>query len=670
MNQTAVVPDLEEAAPDDPLFTLASNSVDDQRNWALDETTKRYVEEHVISMLETIRSDMTALHEEWAAIARMTTMTHDEGQRYRGRSNVYVPSYAKARATLITSISQGMFPSDDYVSVTDKERPNDAEPVNALAVKTWLKYQFEKVAKVRKNMKPFIGQLIDYGIAIGKTWYDKTPAKSGKRAKVRMPNGGSKYRSTNHHEGLRFSTRSVFDWYVYPYNINGIEEATLVFEDLPVSRAFLRARERADLWENVDKALGAPEISEHTRTQNETTAEHMGTVQSSREFSGSDVGEQLTITEVWCDLVLPRAAYMEDEEPGVPIPCKLVLAGDVILQCVRNPFWHQLPPYVVVRDDPKPGNFFSKGKGHLIQGLQYLVNDFANQMNDNGIMGMNPMIIANPSTLAGPLTPLKPGGVWMTTDVQNGIRFDRPPIEQTQYGMQLIQLWASMVADFSGATPTLQGSKGAKTATSTQILQKNAMNPLKDLVEDIEESVMTPLMFMAWVLGQQYEDEKMMVEVMGDTGGWSPKSMTRDQLCGDFIFQWMASAQAANQAQRAEQGMRLLAALTPPLVQMLAQAGHTIDPYIVLKRVYQDSLGYRDFDKFVKANQMPPGMAGLPGQEGAGPEALPPGGPRSAVEQAAGAGPEASTMAPGEGDELDPIRQAIEAQTAMQGEEQ
>lgn len=675
--ETALVPLIEEAQDVDHddadmggVADEASVAVDDDRNYALDEGVKAYFMQHIYQVLMQTRQNMISLHEEWKSVARMTTMSHDSTRRYVGRSDVYIPSYAKAKGTLISAIMQGLFPSDDFMNVSDRERPDQANQPNALATKTYIQWEFEKNAHLKAHVRQGVGERIDYGHWILKFWYAKESVgfRQGRLARGAISDAMTKpltyeeYKSYRKREGLRVSVRSVYDWYIYPLNINEIDEATLIFEDIDVSLGFIKERGRTKEWENVEYAINAPVISEHNNTQQERQIEQSNSTDSQSQYADSDIGAIRTMTEIWCNVRLPDKAYMTDE-PKIPIPCKLVVAGDVLLQVIRNPFWFQCHPYLVDRDDPKPGHFFSKGTGKHIKGLQALVNDFTNQMNDNGTMGMNPMVIANPSTLASPITPIKPGGVWYTTDVANGIKFDRPPIEQIQYGMNLVQLYAGMIADHAGAPPVLQGTKGGSTATSTQILAKNAANPLKDVIEDIETNIMDPLMFGAWVLGQQYRDEEFMMQVMGDTGGWRPKSMKRGDLLGDFVFQWLASSQAANAAQRAEQAIRILQTMTPPVIQQLMQQGWVVDFQPLLKRLYQDALGYRDFDQFIKKPVQQMGPGGQPMPPGGQPP-MPGQNPmQSAVTQAPGADGQEQQMANGEGDTLGPLRQMVEQYT-------
>ncbi len=683
---TALVPQLEEQPEGDSEIADAlgpSTSPDDDRNWALDEDTRQYVMEHIYPLLDHCRYQMVSQKEEWKAIRRMLSLSHDDGQRYLGRSNAYIPIWARARKTLVSTLSQSLFPSDEYLDVTDKEKPHDAGSDNAKAVKTYIQWEFEKNAKVREQIKPFLGDLVDNGVAIGKYWYE-APSSGGKKAPdLQQLMTFDQYKTCAPREGLRFSPRSIFDWYVFPININDLSEATLIFEDLDVPRSYIKERARKQEWENTDIALEAPEVPDHNLNLQDNNVEAIGNPASTQPMGNSDIGGIRTVTEIWCNAVLPNPAYMENEVPGTPIPCKIVMAGDVLLQVVRNPFWTQAPPYLAARDLPTPGQFFPKGTGHLARALQYLVNDFTNQLNDNGTYAMNPVAIVNPGLLAGALTPLKPGAVWPTTDVNNGIKFDRPPIEQIQYGMNLVSTYSGMMADLTGATPSLQGQAGgknSKTATGMQILQKNASTPLKDLVEDIENSVLNPLMFACWVLAQQYRAPEFMAEVMSldpATGLDQLKAikLKKADLLGNFTLRWLASSQAANQAQRAGQVIQMLQIL-PPLMPLLQQAGYAVNPAVPLKRLYADGYGMRGFDQFIFKMAPQPMMPGAPGQD---PNAMPqpgqgaPGMPNPNNMQSAtlqgGAPPEgADQMAGGEGDVLAQLRDSIDQETAQQGQ--
>jgi hypothetical protein len=171
-------------------------------------------------------------------------------------------------------------------------------------------------------------------------------------------------------------------------------------------------------------------------------------------------------------------------------------------------------------------------------------------------------------------------------------------------------------------------------------------------------------------LAQQYRDAPVKALVAGQAF-----EVTPEELAFRARWRWMASTQAANQQQRTQNALGFMQAVMNPLMlQTLMQTGSIVDPVPLLRKVYTDGLGLRNFDQFIKKMPMaPPGM-GPPGMAppGMGPPGLPPGGPQSidqqsAVMQAAGAGGPNETMQPGEGDELGSVRDGANSMAAMMG---
>ena len=593
-----------------------------ERNWAESEDVRRFIEQELLPVLQWCRKDRRTMEEEWLAVRRMVQLEHDEGQRYLGRSNSYIPVYNRTRATLVSQLVRGLFPSDEYMDAIGLE---DGMEELARGCKQYMQYELEKAARIRTNLKPFMRQFVDTGISVGKVWYAKEEAKQTRLRlsfKKMMEAMAGAYepemRDENYLEGIRFKTRSVFSWYIYPVTADSLRDATLVFEDILVPKALIKAKGQKGLWRDTDAGVEQGPPPEFTQNYQGTVQETTGIPASpgTDPLATNPIVGQTVVTEVWTSLPLPKSAYAAGEDTDMPVPVKVVMAGSVVMEVRRNPYWHQCLPYVCARDEWDTPSFYPKGVGHRIRSLQYLVNDFTNQTNDNGAYALNPVVKVNPSLLSGPLTPLKPGAVWSGTDVDAMAKFDRPPIEQLQYGLQLINMFAGMVQDFGGAPPIIQGvgaGKAGKTATQSQILQRNAMNPLQDIVEDLETDVMNPLLDMAFSLGQQFRDGDSMNSIAG-----LPLKLPRELLSKLYTLRWMASSQAVNQQQRAQQAMQLLQ-IVGPLMPLLQMNGYTVDPTPLLRRIYSDGFGFREFDKFVK--QAPPQM-GMPGMGGPG---MPPG---------------------------------------------
>lgn len=634
------------------------------KNYAEDPDTVQYIQNELVTVIMQTRWIRQPLEQEWNAIRNMTAMKHDDGQKYKGKSNVYLPVWAKNEETLVTQLSRGLFPSDDFLDVSD-ETPG-AAPESAKPLKAYMEWEVRTVSKLPTYIKPFLRQLVRYGNSVLKAWYAKELRYEG-RSK-RAPDISSIFRADpdfkhKSYEGLRVSTRNIYNWYIYPMTAEKIDDAVLIFEDIQTPRQVIESHGRSGRWANIEDALNSP--TEPQQQSNEVQLFDANNMSApTTQLMGTSLGDVRTITECWLNMKLPKAAYNPGEDPECPVPCRVTLAGNTVLEVTRNPFWHQRPPYLAMTTVEEPGLFYGSGPGRKVRQLQYLANDFANQTNDNGMFTLNPIVKYNPALIAGPLRPMRPGVAWPMHDIKDGVAFDRPPAELIQYGTALMQMYIGMAQDAAGAPPVLQGTGGggaAKTATGTQVLQRNAMSPLQDLVEDIENQVMIPLLDMAWVNAQQFREKDVMATVAG-----MPILVTPADLAIDAKFRWMASTQAANQAQRAQQGMMFLQAIMGgPVIQLLMQQGKMVDIAYLLGRIWSDGFGFRGFDKVIQQMPMaPPGMPGapMPGAPGQAPGDV----PRSTVDQAPGGG--TGDMVPGEGEDFMNVRAEADQMASDAGE--
>lgn len=637
-------------------------------NFADDEKANAWLKEHVLGLLRYTRDDSTAQHEEWGRIRRMASMVRDNTAGYQGMSNAYLPIYQKALETRVSHTGRGLFPTDTYL---DAEAVNPEFEAATPAAKAWMMHQMESSAKVRAEMKSFLRSLHNYGLAVAKVFWERKPkaAKPRNARMTRLP--GIKDLLYTYGEaqpwtceGLRFKPRSVFSWYVWPTTINSIEEASLVFEDIQVSKQYTMEMGRLGHWKNVEAVLQSTTTDADRPAMQEQLDEIRSSANTATSTKLGDLATWNMITECWLRMPVPDALYVGDEEKGSAVPVKVIFAGGEVVEVRRNPFWHQKPPYLMIRMNENTDSFYTIGMGRTMEGLQQLANDFINQTNDNATYGLNPVVKINPNVMIGPPEPLSPGKTYAMTD-PNGMVFDRPPIEQMQYGLNLTNQIISYCNDFSGAPSVLQGSGakgGAKTATGSQILQGNVKGELQDLVEDIELRVMMPLMEMTHSLGQQYESAERYFAISGG----EKVQFTREALEGEFNWKWVASSQASNQQMRAQNSIQF-AQLAASMVPLLQQQGKMFNPEPLLRQVWESGLGNRNFDKLITQAPPPmmPGMAGPGGMpEEAGPEMEGVQEPRSAVEQAPGG---SAGMVPGEGEAFGEVRQQADMMAGMMG---
>lgn len=591
------------------------------RNCAEDKACAQWIADELVGIVQYVRINRQILEEEWRSIRRMEHLRFDTGRKYFGRSDAYLPTWARTQSTLVSALSRGLFPSDDYMDVADR---GTGDPERGKTVKAYLQWEFETIGRIRTKMKPFLRQLVNYGLAVKKAWYKQEIKSQGRTRRVSdvasVERAEPTWAQMKRYDGLATSTRSVFYTYFYPITADTLDEVTVLFEDIDVPLSYVKDMIRKKVWLNGEAALSVAPPYSHNYTQSEQLTEQLGlSTPQTTPFGGKELGDVRVLTEVWCYMPLPRDQYMPDEDPNEPIPARVVLAGDVPVWISRNPFFHQRPPYLVSRLNTHPGVFYGYGFGRLGRSLQYLTNDFANQTNDVGIYGLNPIAMINPGMMAGPNTPLAPGASWYVDDVDQAVKFISPKVELVEHGLMMLNTFMGMLQDQLGAPPQIQGfggGKGAKTATQAQIQQRNALAPLQDIVEDIELETMVPLMEMTWINAQQFREDDVFVSVAGQSLRVSPADLAIDP-----VFRWMASSQAQNNQVRTQAALQYLQALMP-FIPVLNQLGYVVDPTPLFSRTFSDGLGFRGFSDIIRPAQAAPGAMPMGGPGLGGP--LPP----------------------------------------------
>lgn len=468
----------------------------------------------VWSTIKEVKSRRSALEEEWLAIQRMIVLEHDSGQRYKGRSNAYLPLYSRARKTLVAQIMRGLFPSDDFMDVVDRE---NGETEEAKAVKTVIQYEMETCARIRAMFKPFIGQFVDFGFAVIKRFYRTNRIVKPKRVKRSLGVIPDKMGEVHYDEGFTVSNRSVFNVIVYPEWAEEKRDLTLEAERMEVPTSYVKQMQSSGRWFNVEEALNTGG-SDNFDWCNQSSLSDVSSISGTTQFRNKtgSVVNSVTIVEAWFRMVFPKAQYAADEDSTAEVPARAVFVNGVPVLCRRNNLYDQQSPFEYGRDNIVAGNFYGHGAGHLVRFLQYLANDFANQVNDVGIYGLNPITLVNTAYFAGPVDSVRPGRVYRTRDVEQAMKFVSPKVEIVQYGQMMLSQIVNMTQDGSGAPPVLQGSKAANTATGSQLLSQNAQSPLQDAVEDLEAQVMIPLMGAAWALSRQFRNKPFLRKVLGE----------------------------------------------------------------------------------------------------------------------------------------------------------
>lgn len=658
--------------PEESILTPVAETAE-RKNFIDDEEVKKWVQENVAVILPSIRSDWTTIRAEWQDVNKMIAMEMSEKAKYKGESEIYLPTFINALETRTAHVKKASFPTDSYMDVLALKEETPEDVAQRDANKAWMKHQIEGKAKLRSNFGSFVRNVLAYGFGVLKVYWEDClkQQKKGKYANDKIAsvlNGKKKTYSGS----CKVKTVNNFSFYAYPLSVDTLDQCTIVFEDIQISKQFALNMIAKGYWKEEDIHYGASSSeSESERQQNLNDNTKTSQTAISSGLAG-DLGQYLEVSEVWFSMVLPKKYYDADTiaagDHVDPVPMKAIISAGYIIDIQENPFNHGKHPYIAKKLTNTPDVLVTPGYGKWVMKSQFMANDVANQVNDNGMYGLNPVIVRDPTKMAGHSLSqtISPGAIF--DGEKDCIEFLRPDVNGIQWGVQLLDRAVSTVND-TIAPPILQGTSqsggAANTATGAQLLQSNTKTDIQDFNEDIEQEVLIPLVEMFHSLGQQFETEEMFLAITGkDKIKFSP-----EMLAMDLSWQWVASTQNINQQVRGQQmQMFLQSILNPSVLASFQQQGKVLNIEPIIRKMWEDGLGQRSFESlFVKP------MMGMPGapMPGAPMPGMPPpnGQPQqvSAVDNnPMGANP-LQPAAPGEGEEFRNIRNGAEAMSGPMG---
>lgn len=646
-----------------------------RKDFMKDEEVKGWVYDNVAIMLSSIRNDWNTIHAEWQLVNNMIAMEMEANASYKGATEVYLPTFVNALETRTAHVKKASFPTDSYMDVVALKEENEVDIQQRDANKAWMRRQIETNAKLRSNLGSFVRNTLAYGFGVLKGYWEDC-LKQQKKGKYKNDKVASilNAKKKTYTGKCRVKTVNNFTFYAYPLSVDTLEQCTIVFEDIQVSKQFVLNMVAKGYWDE-DSITYASTSNESETERQKNLVDNTKTSQTALSGGiGGDLGSYTELSEVWFSMVLPQkyhdAETIEAGDHFDPVPMKAIICGTTIVDIQENPFNHGKHPYLSKKLTDIPDVLVSPGYGKWVMKSQFLVNDLINQLNDNGIYGLNPIVIRDPTKMAGHSLnqTISPGAIF--DGEKDCLTFERPDVNGIQWGAQLLDRAVSTVND-TIAPPILQGASGgggaAKTATGAQLLQANTKTDIQDFNEDLEQVILVPLMEMFHSLGQQFESEEMFLAITGkDKIKFSP-----EMLAMDLSWQWVASSQTINQQVRGQQMSQFLVAiLNPTVLQSLQMQGKQLNIEPILRKMWEDGLGQRSFESLffklppMNMSGMMPQAPGMPQTPGAplSPEQI------SATSQVPGnGGAMAAPPQAGEGEEFRNVRNAAEGMSGPMG---
>ncbi len=486
--------------PEESILTPVAEAAE-RKNFIDDTEVREWVQVNVANILSSIRNDWRTIHAEWQDINQMIAMEMSDKAKYKGETEVYLPTFINALETRTAHVKKASFPTDSYMDVLalKEETPEDIQQRDAN--KAWMKRQIETNAKLRSNFGSFVRNVLAYGFGVLKGYWEDClkQQKKGKYASDRVANLLNA-KSKTYSGKCRVKTVNNFTFYAYPLSVDSLDQCTIVFEDIQLSKQFVLNMIAKGYWKDEG-------IIYHS-TSNESEFERQKNLLDNTKTSqtalsggvGGDLGSYTEVSEVWFSMVLPKKyhdkATIDAGDEVDPVAMKATICGTNIIDIQENPFNHGKHPYLAKKLTDTPDVLVTPGYGKWVMKSQFLVNDLINQLNDNGSDGLNPIVIRDPTKMAGHSLSqtISPGAIF--DGEKDCITFERPDVNGIQWGAQLLDRAMSTVND-TIAPPILQGTSqsggAAKTATGAQLLQSNTKTDIQDFNEDIEQVILIPL---------------------------------------------------------------------------------------------------------------------------------------------------------------------------------
>jgi hypothetical protein len=472
-------------------------------------------------------------------------------QFYNGTSQLAMPFVHDAVEARVTRFTNQIFPvSGRYVEVTTGE-PDQPQATQALIE------SYVRKCKLRTKVVPALLRNGDaeglYALYVS---WKKRKRTVVFRTKVQpktdgLPNEAAEPVDDFDEEELVDSYPDVEvisdpDICLLPAASNSIEDALEDGGSVTVLRRWSKAK--------IKKLIADDEI---TKTIGEELMEEMN---GQRESKDTDVakaqldaagvkerGKVAVVYETWTKLKIGDDHLL----------CRIYFGGEKrILGCKRNPFWNDRCPIIGGPVKKMGGTWKSQAPIVAVSDLQILANDTINEAADTAHFSAMPIVMTDP--LKNPRVDtmtLGLGAVWDTSPNDTKI-VTFPPLWEEGLGRAMAikdQIFQTLAVNPSMIP---QGTGGAKKRSQAEMAIEQQVDILTtaDVVTNLEETILTPLVQRFAEYDHQFRDKATTIRVYGEMGlRANMEDVEPIQLNERFEFRWFGVESARNAAQMQQQ---------------------------------------------------------------------------------------------------------------------
>ena len=193
------------------------------------------------------------------------------------------------------------------------------------------------------------------------------------------------------------------------------------------------------------------------------------------------------------------------------------LIGDQVIKAVLNPDPLHRRPYYKASYENVPGNFWGRSVADIVRDVQIVCNAAARALVNNMGMASGPQVVIDVSMLADgeDLSTITPWRIWQVSGnsygdgVKNPVSFFQPE-SNIQELAAIYNQFSNLADEYSGVPRFMTGDSAGgagRTASGLSMLMGNAGKAIKQVIANIDNSLIKPVIERLYIYNMRYSDD-------------------------------------------------------------------------------------------------------------------------------------------------------------------
>jgi hypothetical protein len=193
------------------------------------------------------------------------------------------------------------------------------------------------------------------------------------------------------------------------------------------------------------------------------------------------------------------------------------LIGDQVIKAVLNPDPMHRRPYYKASYENVPGSFWGRSVADIVRDVQIVCNAAARSLVNNMAMASGPQVVVDVSMLADgeDLSQITPWRIWQISGnsygdgVRNPITFFQPQ-SNVQELAAIYNQFSNLADEYSGVPRFMTGDSAGgagRTASGLSMLMGNAGKAIKQVIANIDNSLIKPVIERLYIYNMRYSDD-------------------------------------------------------------------------------------------------------------------------------------------------------------------